>query len=290
MPLQIYKSKTNLTVDVIESYFSAAKKMDYKRKLFLLILSATLLRIVAASFTELGNDEAYYWTYAQHLQWSYFDHPPLVGIWIRFFTANLVLENFELLIRLGSIISCAISTVIIFKLLKELTSERAGFIAACLYTTSLYASISAGTFILPDSPQLLFWSSSLYFIMKILKAPSAFKYWVLFAVTAGLAIMSKVHGAFIWVGFLLFIIIRQQKLLRSIHLYTAFVISFIITSPILFWNISNDFASFNFQTSRLSSSSSLINWSGLLQEIYGQILFTNPINFLVIITALLATM
>ncbi|MBX9785634.1 MAG: hypothetical protein K2X48_20310 [Chitinophagaceae bacterium] len=35
-----------------------------KRKLFFLIASATICRLLIAAFTELGNDEVYYYTYA----------------------------------------------------------------------------------------------------------------------------------------------------------------------------------------------------------------------------------
>ena len=100
------------------------------------------MRIIAASFSELGNDEVYYWTYSQHLQWNYFDHPPMVAIWIRFFTANLSLEKFEVFIRLGSIIGCIISTVFIFQIGKNLHSEKAGWFAACLDSLTLYNFIA----------------------------------------------------------------------------------------------------------------------------------------------------
>ena len=37
---------------------------------------------MAAAWTPLTFDEAYYWMWGQHLSWSYFDHPPLDG-WLQ---------------------------------------------------------------------------------------------------------------------------------------------------------------------------------------------------------------
>lgn len=51
---------------------------------------------------QLGNDEVYYLTYAQKLQWNYFDHPPFIALVIKCFSANLLLKH-EVFLRLGFI-------------------------------------------------------------------------------------------------------------------------------------------------------------------------------------------
>lgn len=261
---------------------------SHYKKLFLLIVLTTVLRFFAASFTELGNDEVYYWTYAQHLQWNYFDHPPMVALWIRTFTANLALEKFELFIRLGSIFSCIVSTLLLFHLAKKLFSEKAGWYAACLYNASVYASILTGVFILPDSPQMIFWCSSLYFLMQLLNKPERWCYWLQFGLCAGLCIMSKVHGIFLWFGFGLYILFKERDFLKKPQLYVSIVLTAIIISPILFWNISNNFITYRFHSQRVISSIYSFNFFGLFREIYGQILYTNPFNFIIIISAIVA--
>ena len=259
---------------------------SYRKKLFLLIIISTLLRLIAAAFVELGNDEVYYWTYAQHLQWNYFDHPPMVAVWIRMFTFNLSMQNFELFVRLGSIISCIISTLLLYNIVLKLHSEKAAWFAVCLYNTCIYTSIIAGTFILPDSPQMVFWCGSLYFLIKILDQPKKWISWLLFGVFAGLCIMSKVHGIFIWFGFGLFVIFKKSELLKRPQLYVAALITALMISPILLWNISNQFITYRFHSGRVVSASFTLNFFGLAREIYGQIFYTNPINIFIIISAL----
>ena len=51
-------------------------------KLFVILLIILgLLNFIQAFATGLLFDEAYYWYYAQQLEWGYFDHPPMVA-WI----------------------------------------------------------------------------------------------------------------------------------------------------------------------------------------------------------------
>ncbi|MGL1530677.1 glycosyltransferase family 39 protein, partial [Vibrio parahaemolyticus] len=90
-------------------------------------------------FLELGNDEVYYWTYAIRPDWNYFDHPPMVGLLIRFTTFNLNWVS-EFSICLGSVVCAALSTWFIFKTGKLLSSERVGWYAALLYTASIYTT------------------------------------------------------------------------------------------------------------------------------------------------------
>lgn len=46
-----------------------------------ILLGWTALAVAQASGTELLHDEAYYWNYAQHLDWGYFHLPPTLIIW-----------------------------------------------------------------------------------------------------------------------------------------------------------------------------------------------------------------
>jgi 4-amino-4-deoxy-L-arabinose transferase-like glycosyltransferase len=140
--------------------------MNDKNKIFLLIAIATLVRCVIAASIGLGNDEVYYVTYAQHLQWNYFDHPPLVAVLIRITTFNLHFSD-AFFIRLGPIILAAANTYLIYNIGKKINNEKTGFIAAFLFTASFYTSIIAGVFIMPDSPQLFFWMLSVSLLIKI---------------------------------------------------------------------------------------------------------------------------
>ena len=139
---------------------------QYQKKIGWLILVTVVIKIILSSFLELGNDEVYYYTYAIQPDWNHFDHPPMVGWMIRLTSLNLHWVS-TLSMRIGSILSAAIATFVIFETGTLLKNERAGYIAAVLYSLSIYTTIIAGLFVLPDSPQLLFFTLSIYLMVKM---------------------------------------------------------------------------------------------------------------------------
>ncbi len=250
---------------------------NYKQYVLLLVVISFVIRLLVAASIELGNDEVYYWTYSQMLQWNYFDHPPMVALWIRLSTLNLYLQEDEVFVRLGSLISCAVATLLIFKTVEKVHSAPAGWLAALLYNASIYASIIAGIFIMPDSPQMVFWCACLYLLVKINAAPASWMYWMLFGACAGLCIMSKVHGVFIWFGLLLFIIFHKRDYIKLPQLYTALLITAIIASPILIWNINNHFITYTYHSNRVLVNHFRIKPFGFFREIVGEVLYNNPV-------------
>jgi 4-amino-4-deoxy-L-arabinose transferase-like glycosyltransferase len=256
-------------------------------RVILLILAMSLVRLLLAFGFELGNDEAYYWLYSLHLQWNYFDHPPLVALWIRVFTGGQLLDHLEGFVRLGSVVGSAIATWLIYLTVRSIHSERAGFYAAILYSASFYASITAGVFILPDSPQMVFWTLSLYALARLFSSPEKAGNWLLFGLAAGLCILCKVHGAFLWFGLGTYILFFQRSWLKNPWLYVSILTTAVLVSPILFWNIQHDFITYRFHSNRVTINRSF-NPQSFFHEVSGQLLFNNPFNALIIYLALIA--
>lgn len=264
--------------------------MTIKVKLAILIAIATLIRCIAAFSVDLGNDEVYYLSYARHLQWNYFDHPPLVALLIRLSTFNLNFTN-TFFVRLGPIILAAANTLMVFNIGRKLKNNQAGFIAALLFTASPYFSIVSGLFIMPDAPQIFFWIICLSILTNII-SPKITRSQLnlnllLFGIAAGLCIMSKVHGIFLWLGLLLYVLTNYQKLLLNVYLYISGLITAVIISPILIWNIHNKFITYNFHSSRVSLNHG-IHLLSFIRELLGGMLYNNPVNYVLIVMALVA--
>src|SRR5690242_12403046 len=109
--------------------------LDYKRKTIILICIATAVRLFLSAVVELNNDEAYYYTYAERLQWNYFDHPPMIARCIRLFTGGLSWHH-AFFMRLPAVVSASICTWLMFRIGSLLKDEQTGWIAACLFTAS----------------------------------------------------------------------------------------------------------------------------------------------------------
>ncbi len=253
----------------------------YRLNVIKLIVVTTILRCFLASNIEFGNDEVYYWTYALHLQASYFDHPSLVAFFIRFFTLNLRLNN-ELFIRLTAIIGSAINTWLIYKILSRIKNERAGWYAALLYSGCIYTSLISGFFILPDSPQVVFWLAGVYLLLKIFVfKENQTKNFLLFGVCTGIATMCKIHGVYLWFAAAIFILFFDREQLKNPYVYISGIITLIIISPIFIWNYQNAFITYRYQGGRVTINSG-IQSSSFLREISGEVLYCNPVIFILI--------
>ncbi len=263
--------------------------MILRNRLFWLIIASLCIRIIVAYTTELTNDEVYYYTYALHLQWNYFDHPPGVAVLIKLSTINLLFTN-ELFIRLGAIICAAIGTWLSYKTGKLIANERTGFYAAVLYNTSIYSSIIAGTFILPDSPQIVFWLAALYIGIKIVNTDdhkkTGLQNWLLFGLLCGVCVLCKIHGIFLWMGLGLYILFYKRQMLSEAGLYLSFILTLVLTSPIILWNMHNNFITYTYHSDRVAVHSFSIHGDDFLQAFLGQVFYYNPINVFLIVQSM----
>jgi len=261
-----------------------------RRAVIGLIVIATLVRLRFALATELGNDEVYYWAYAAFPDWSHFDHPPMIGWAIQLFTLNLAFDS-EVFIRLAAVVSAALATWLMYLIGRRLGGERAGLFAAILHTSAVYGSVLAGVVILPDAPLVVFWLLALWLLLEALPAetigPRERRLALLAGVAIGLAILSKYQGVFVALGALLYVVIYDRRWLRQPVLYGSMALAVLITSPILIWNLKNDFISFTYQSGRVAPGLSLrLDYFGT--EIAGQVLYQNPVTWFLVAAAVFA--
>lgn len=236
----------------------------------------------------------------------------MVGLLIRLTTLNLHWVS-DVGMRLGAIIGCAVSSYFIFLTGKRLHNEKAGWYATLLYNCSVYTGIIAGMFILPDSPQMPFWTASLYLISCILfdaknnerhfddrrnlfikdeiSQAGTFEttnkkiLFLLLGLTIGLATLSKVHALFLWVGFGLFILLKQRKIFTHPFLYLGGLITIICLFPIVYWNIQNKFITYTFHSERVTHHT--IQFDAFIQEIIGELLYQNPVVYVLLIISII---
>lgn len=277
------------------------REENIPKTLVIILIISIVIRGFLAEFHELGNDEVYYWTYALFPDWSHFDHPGMLGWIMQLFSLNLLFDS-EFFLRLSSIIFMTVNTWLMYLIGKELKNKIAGFYSAMLFTASLYAFVISGVFIMPDTPLMLFLLLSVYLFIRYFTTKREHNPLVethsrasiqgiasllLAGLFAGMAMLSKYSAAFIWVGVGLYILIYDRKELKNGYLYLAVLISALCLLPILIWNMQHDFISFNFHGDRVSLFGKLrLDYLGT--ELAGELLYNNPIVYILIIIALIA--
>lgn len=261
------------------------KESEINKYLIILLAVSALIRGFLAAYIEFGNDEVYYWTYAMYPDWSHFDHPPMVGWFMQLFSCNLLFSD-EFFLRLSSVICMTINTYLIFLIGKQIKNAQTGFYAALLYTASIYAFVITGIFILPDTPLSIFTFLSILFFIKYFQDENN-KHLLLAGIFAGLAMLSKYSGAFIWVGVGLYVILYRRMEFKNPYMYLTVVVSAIFLLPILIWNINNEFISFTFHGDRVGFFGEF-HPEYFLAELVGEFGYNNPVNYVLIIISLIS--
>ena len=258
--------------------------MDARIKpLALLIAAGTLLRLALAAWFPLGNDEAYHTLFLRHPQASYFDHPPMLML-IEQLGMNLLGQSPDsvspLAARLGFIALFAGSSWLMFRLTSRLFHPQAGLMAAFALNLSIYHTVAAGSFALPDGPLLFFWLLTMDRLAFALtdnehgkKATAA---WLQVGLAWGLAMLSKYHAIFLPLGAVLYVLIRPncRRILLCPGPWLAVIVGSLIFSPVIWWNATHNWASFAFQSGRAVGGG--FNPATLAAAIGGQIAYLTP--------------
>jgi len=204
-----------------------------------------VLRLVFMGLVNLIPEEAYYWNYAQHLDLSYLDHPPMVAwlIWL----STSVLDKSEFSVRLPAFICWIIAALFMFRLTLNLFDRTTAFRSVLLLAV-LPIYFGLGFFMTPDAPLCAAWAGSLYFLERALLSQKHRAWWGV-GVCMGVGMLAKYTVALLGLGTLIFVLIDHQsrRWLFRPEPYLAAIIVVTFFTPVLVWNMRHDWVSFMFQ-------------------------------------------
>lgn len=192
-------------------------------------------------------EEAYYWNYAYHLDFSYLDHPPMVAYLIKIST--LIFGTNEFAVRLPGLLCFVISTTYIYRLCESI-QEKSGIYSILLMAILPFFFVQS-IFMTPDLPLIAAWSATLYYLYIALTTDKA-NAWICAGIAFGMGMISKYTIALLIPATLIYLCDRKktyEKLLTP-YPYIATILALIIFSPVIYWNAKNNWASFLFQSTR----------------------------------------
>jgi dolichol-phosphate mannosyltransferase len=241
-----------------------------------------VLKLIFINSVNLIPEEAYYWNYARHLDWGYLDHPPMIAwlIWL----STSVLGKSELSVRLPAYICWMVTAVFMFRLTLNLFDRPAAF-RAILLIAVLPIYFGIGFFMTPDAPLCAAWAGCLYFLERALLARDRRAWWWA-GLCLGIGMLSKYTIALLGLGTFIFLVVdkRSRDWLFRPNPYVAAVIALILFSPVLLWNVGNDWASFAFQGSSRWSGKYVFSLHVLIGSIF---LLLTPTAALAIVQTLI---
>ncbi len=219
------------------------------RAVALLILGFTVFRLLLAAFAPLLPQEAYYWSWSLHPDWSYFDHPPLASYSIWLTTALFGQTVFG--IKSAAVFWSLGWNILWARLVLDMYGDRrlAFWSLAALNLTFLFEALGVGP--TPDGPLIFAWSGALWAVWRLSQTGQV-RWWWLTGFFVGLAMLGKYSGVLLGPVLLIYLLTspRQRFWLLRPQPYLSALVALAVFTPVLIWNAQNDWVSLAFQSSR----------------------------------------
>ena len=246
-------------------------------------IALLIIRIATIFFMGTMPQDAYYFFYAENLALSYFDHPPMIGWMLRLFTTLFGKSIYA--VHFADFIVTLATVFVVYKLsLRILSKQKANHALLLFYSTFLVSILSIIS--TPDVPLLFFWSLSVLYAHKAI-TNNKITDWILAGVFMGASFLSKYTAVFLPAGLFLFLLLAKEhrKKIITYRFITVIFFFLIVISPVIIWNVQNNFISFKFQSGSRFSEISLSNLSPInfLGTIGHQLFILIPVLFVCII-------
>ena len=252
--------------------------IEKHKEIILIIGGFTLIRLLVSPTFGLGVDEAHYVLYAKNLDWSYVDHPPLVG-WIHalfYYTMGAG----EFAARLPAVILFALVSFFSYRFILSFSGSKHVAITGILAINGSFILNALSLMLLPDCILLLLIFPIIALIRKIESRgrPGDF---LLLGILLGIAGLAK-YTAILLVPpiFIYFIMKKRYDLIFSPYMIVAGVLAVLMVTPVIYWNMQHDFISFRYQTGHVLGPSS-INLKKPFESLAAQFGAYSPFLFLI---------
>ena len=253
--------------------------------LILAVKVVIMLWLILAGPIGLSPDEAQYWTWSQHLDYSYYSKPAAIaweiGLGTRLF------GNTELGVRSGALFLAFFLPLALYLLARccQLRPQAAFYAALTLVLTPL--GILSSILSITDTGMILFWILACAAITSGLARNATPNYWVTGA-CIGLGALFKWPIYLLWcfvIGYLPF-----ERCLRSWRLAGGIVLSLLGLVPTIIWNSTHHWVAFRhvfygIAGSDLAATSGDLFQGNSLSFLGAQFALVSPIIFILVIIA-----
>ncbi len=232
----------------------------------------------------LNGDEATFWEWSRHLALGYYAHPPMTA-WLVALFSN-VFGVFKYSVRLPAILLHLGTCVFVYFLAIDVLKEKKQALLSAILFSVLPVSIVLGTAITTDAALVFCFTVAVYFVKKAIVDDIKF-HWYSTAIACGGMLLTKFMAVLFFPGLLLFMLVNKKyrKVYFSKEPYLAALISLIIVSPFLYWNMNNYWLTFQFNLFMRHRDEGF-EIMKVLKYIGGQMVATSPVMFIMLIIVL----
>lgn len=262
--------------------------VTHRQYFFLFIAAVTLFRLFYIGNGPLGliPDEAHYWEWSRQLDLSYYSKGPAIA-WIIALSTS-ILGDTEFGVRVGAVLFSLVGSLLLYALTKDIfRSERAAlFSVLVLNLTPLYA---VGSILMTtDSPFILAWGVTVYLFRRAVRGDGS-HFWYLAGIAVGFGLLSKYIMGLIFPCMLLYLIASRddRQWLTRREPYIASLISLVVFSPVILWNIRNGWVTIRHTMGQAHVEAGLgFSLDSVLEFFGGQAGLITPLIFLGLLYAI----
>ncbi|MFA5171170.1 MAG: glycosyltransferase family 39 protein [Sulfuriferula sp.] len=242
--------------------------LAYQRVLIITLL----IKLALAYFLPMSGDEAYFIVWARHLDYGYYDHPPMVG-WMLY-----VMRWFgdsEVLMRLPAVVFSTLMGAGIYRLLKPWDAERAAWVAAVFLISPINI---LNVLITTDTPLIFFVFVSVFMLVRAVQQ-DRLSYYALSGLALGLAFLSKYFAVLLGVAYLAYVLFTPGLKRRWLGLSVLVLAAMPAVAVNVYWNYTHcwDNILFNLYNRNEGAQFSFDNvWLYVLTTLY---LMTPPLVY-----------
>jgi 4-amino-4-deoxy-L-arabinose transferase-like glycosyltransferase len=210
-----------------------------------LILAARIIFLRFFCHFELVGDEAQYWGWAQHPDWSYYTKGPGIA-WTIWLTTK-IFGNAEWAVRIGAPISAAVTMLAMAGLACDVSASsqkpRAAFYGAFSYLLFLIG-LGLALLITIDSPYMACWALAAWAAWRAAQAmsqgKSGFLPWTAFGLALGAGFLYKYTALLIVPGIAAYLFYDRKRLTFSprawLSILFALALVLLAMLPVVIWN------------------------------------------------------
>lgn len=217
------------------------------KKISLLVTCYILFIAAVMHNGRLGPDTYSYWQWSRHLDWSYYDGPPMIAYTLRIITT--LFGNSETSILLLGFLAIAFTSYFLYQAAEHLfKNEKIAAMSVYIWLSTAGVLRHFCLLVTYDTLLIIFWAATFYYFLRLLHTKKI-RYYYFTGISIGLMLLTKYTGILLCVSLFIVCLVypKYRFVLKNKHFYIALCVALFLFSPVLYWNYLHHFASFAYQ-------------------------------------------
>jgi 4-amino-4-deoxy-L-arabinose transferase-like glycosyltransferase len=200
------------------------------------VAAATFARLLVVARLPLGNGEAYYYSWSRFLDWSYYDHPPLVA-WMVAATTGFGAFTAPAAVHLGPVLASGAFGLLFHRLAERLVRPRAALLALVV-VTALPVFLASSFIVNPEAPLAPLWVGCLLAVLAMRDHDEPYRPLVA-GLLLGFAFLAKYTALLLVPSVLVYVACSppMRHWLRRPSFYSGGLTALLIALPVVAWNM-----------------------------------------------------